>query len=342
MTTKYTTAQRGFVLVMALWALAFLTVLALGIGMGTRQKILMLGRLEGRSQAQFAAEAGVKKAVAIFLDDLEKNQAVFTPVAKARRYNNPQELGDINVGGMKTQVLCTFFDEVTDQARERPGLCDEQGKININTIDIVTLTRLVTVVLGLDDEKAKRLAGAIIDWRDYGQREITGFFSDDYYKNLKYPYDMKSQPFERIDELLLVKGVDLLTYDRLRPFVTIYGDGQININTVSKPVLLALGLDLPVTDKMLKARRGQDGVDATADDHVFLQTFDIPSEVGALVALEEKEIRQLDILNAANLLRTDSAVMSLTARVTDAKGTARSIDVVYDALQNKYLYWHEK
>ncbi len=342
MTARRISSQRGFVLIMALWALGFLTVLALSIGMGTRQKIILLGRLEGRSQAQFSAEAGVKKAIAVLLDDLEKNQFLYSPAAKVRRHNNPSEFGAIALGGMTAEVVCPYFDEVAGRVVDRSGLCDEQGKININTTDIVTLTRLVSFVLGLDDEKAKQLAGGIIDWRDYGQREATGFFSDDYYKNLEFPYDMKSTPFERIDELLLVKGVDKKIYDRLRPFVTIYGDGRININTVSMPVLLALGLDEVVAGKLLKARRGQDNQDSTADDHIFLKAFDIPAEVSAIAALEEKEAHQLDILNAANLLRTDSMMYGFIARVADAKGSARSIETVFDAAQNKYLYWYEK
>lgn len=335
--------QRGFVLILALWALGFLTVLALSVGLGTRQKILLLGRLEGRSQAQFAAEAGVKKAVAVLLDDLEKQQYLYSPEAKVRRHNNPEDFAAIGLGGTTAEVICRSYEEMAVPAVERPGLCDEHSRININSVDAQTLSRLVTVALGLDDEKARVLAGAIIDWRDYGQREAVGFFSDDYYKNLEYPYEMKATPFERIDELLLVKGIDLKTYERLRPLVTIYGDGRLNVNTVPKAVLLALGLDVTVADKFLKARRGPDNRDSTADDHVFLKTFDIAAEVNSLVPLEEKEARQLDILNAANLLCTESQVYSLTSRVIpDGEGSARLIDAVYDAAQNKFLFWVEK
>ncbi|MBF0386499.1 MAG: general secretion pathway protein GspK [Candidatus Omnitrophica bacterium] len=342
MSARAVSAKQGFVLVMALWALGFLAVLALSIGLGTRQKIVLLGRLENRSQAQFAAEAGVKKAVAVLLDDLEKNQLQYSPAAKARRHNNAAELGNIPLGGMNATVFCPSADEVSGQFLERPGLCDEAGKLNINKTDVVTLTRLVARVLGLDDEKSRGLAGGIIDWRDYGQSEATGFFSDDYYKNLEYPYDMKSQPFERIDELLLVKGVDKNIYSALRPFVTIYGDGRININTVSKEVLCALGVDGDLADKLLKARRGQDNLAATADDHVFLNTFDVPVDVNTLVALTEPEARQLDALNTAELLRTDSLIFSLVARSSDGNKTGRVIEAVFDAAQNKYLFWYEK
>ncbi|MBF0570106.1 MAG: general secretion pathway protein GspK [Candidatus Omnitrophica bacterium] len=343
MMSKARNSQRGFVLVLALWALGFLTVLALAIGFGTRQKILLLGRLEDRSQTQFTAEAGVKKAVAVLIDDLEKNQFLYSPAAKVRRHNNVPDFGVIDLGGRPGEVVCPYFDEVANRVVDRPGLCDEQGKININTTDTATLTRLIGNVLGIPSDNAGRLAVALIDWREYGRREVEGFFSDDYYKNLEYPYEMKDQPFERIDELLLVKGISKDVYEKLRPFVTIYGDGRININTASKEVLLALGLDVPVADKLLKTRRGQDGQDATLDDHIFLKTFDIASEVNAFIALEAKEASQLDAMNGAGILCTESTVYSFISRVpASGGGYARSIEVVFNAAKNKYEYWYEK
>jgi general secretion pathway protein K len=336
-------AQRGFVLIMALWSLGLLTVLAVAIGLGTRQKIVFLGRLEDRCQVQLAAEAGVKKAAAVLLDDLEVNQYLYSPQAKARRHNNAQDFGSIVLAGKKAEVVHTFFDEKSGVLSERHGICDERSKLNINEVDQATLTRLISVVLGYDSESARALANSIIDWRDYGRREAVGFFSDDYYRNLEFPYEMKELPFERIDELLLVKGMNLNVYEQLRPFVTLYGDGRVNINTVSKKVLLALGLDEGVIDKLLKARRGADDVDSTLDDHIFLKTFDIAVEVKSFVLLEEKEMRQIDLLNDANLLVTDSLVYSFRSRVfSGERDFSRSIDVIFDASQNKYLYWYEK
>jgi type II secretory pathway component PulK len=154
---------------------------------------------------------------------------------------------------------------------------------------------------------------------------------------------MKEQPFERIDELFLVKGMTRETYDALRPYVTVYGDGRVNINTTSRKILMAFGLDGVVADKLLKARRGPDGRDATGDDHIFYRVFDIASEVNALVPLEEGEARQIDALNTRNLLATDSMVYGMTSRVrSDHEGAKRSIDAVFNAFSNKFEYWYEK
>jgi type II secretory pathway component PulK len=333
----------GFILIVALWTLTFLTVLAVAIGVGTRQKIILLDRLETRSRVHLAVEAGIKKAVAVLVDDLEESQFRYTPKAKARRHNNASEFSNIQLGDRLIDVVCPVYDDVAGKIVERYGVCDEQAKLNLNVVDKLTLSNLIGDVLGSAAVEAAQLAENIVDWRDYGRHTAEGFFSDDYYKNLEFPYAMKEQPFERIDELFLVKGVSRDIYDALMPYVTVYGDGRVNVNTASRKILGALGLNEVVVDKILKARRGADGREATEDDHIFFQIFDIASEVNSLVALEDKETRQIDALNTRNLLTTDSMIYSMISRVrSEGKPMEKSIVAVFNAFSNKFDYWYEK
>ena len=336
--------KSGFVLILTLWVLGFLTVLALAVGLGSRQKIALLERLEDRSRLHLVAEAGAKKALAVLVDDIEESQSKLTVAAKARRHNAPTELSAVSVGENTVTVSYDTFDEKTGAAVERFGLVDEQSKLNVNTTDTETLARLLGDVLGMATADARQEADAIIDWRDFGKHEIDGFFSDDYYKNLEYPYEMKEHPFERIDELLLVKGMDEDKYEKLLPYVTVWGGGHVNINTASARVLIALGLDPVVADKILQVRRGVDGIEATADDHIFFRTFDVAAEVKAAIPLEDREARQIDGLNARNLLSPDSVVYSARSRAfrPDGRFSGAEVTVVFDAVANKILYWYEK
>jgi type II secretory pathway component PulK len=223
------------------------------------------------------------------------------------------------------------------------GLTDEQAKINLNTASADVIQRIIVEALGWGGAEAKGLADAITDWRDYGRHEASGFFSDDYYKSLEFPYAMKEQSFERPDELLLVKGVDRKVYETLLPFVTVYGDGRVNINTVSRQGLVALGLDQGVADKVLKARRGVDGVEATLDDHIFSNTFDVASETSKAAALEAREAHQIDALNAKTLLTTESGIYSFVSRVLSSDGGyKRSVMCIFSAFESRILYWYEK
>ena len=57
----------------------------------------------------------------------------------------------------------------------------------------------------------------------------------------------KSGDLDSIDELLLVPGIDATIYERLQPYVTIYGNGSININGADIPVLMSLSASMDKT-----------------------------------------------------------------------------------------------
>ena len=324
---------QGFILITALWTLTFLAVLAVTLLAGVRQRIILFQRLEDRSRAQLA----------VLLDDMENSQFRLTPQAKMRRMNNPGEFAGIKIGDLQVEVVHQAADDQPAGLSAVWGLADEQAKINLNTASADIIKRLIVEVLGWGGPEAKGLADAITDWRDYGRHEMQTFFSDDYYKSLEFPYGMKEQPFERPDELLLVKGVDRKIYEALLPFVTVYGDGRVNINTVSKKGLVALGLDEAVADKVLKARRGVDNAEATADDHIFSNTFDVASETSKAVVLEAREAHQIDVLNAKNFLTTESGIYSFVSRVLSPDGGyKRSVMCVFSAFESRIVYWYEK
>ncbi len=335
--------SRAFILLSALWTLTFLSILVLTLFGTIRQRIILFQRLETRARVQLAAEAGAKKGIAVLLDDLENNQFMLTAQAKMRRMNNPGEFAAIPVGDLRVEVVHGAPDDASGTVVEHWGMADEQAKLNLNTASAETIRALIMEALGWGGVEAKGLADAITDWRDTGRHEAGGFFSDDYYKGLEFPYAMKDLPFERPDELLLVKGVDRKTFDALAPYVTVYGDGRVNINTASRKVLLSLGLEANVVDKVLKARRGEDDLEATADDHIFMRTFDVAAETSKAVPLEAREARQIDALNAKGVFSTESGIYSFTARVPSVDGGyQKTVVCVFDALASRTVYWYEK
>ncbi|MEN8262387.1 MAG: type II secretion system minor pseudopilin GspK [Nitrospirota bacterium] len=43
-----------------------------------------------------------------------------------------------------------------------------------------------------------------------------------------------------VDELKLIEGIDKKTFDRISPYITVFGNGKVNINTADVPVLVCL------------------------------------------------------------------------------------------------------
>ena len=103
-------SQRGSILILALWSLGLLTVFALLIGTRVQQKIFLLSRIEKRTRVYDAAEAGIRKAVALL-----KNQVASEPkvVLKTVLFNSPELFKDAEIGA---SVLRSAIRLMTDPA----------------------------------------------------------------------------------------------------------------------------------------------------------------------------------------------------------------------------------
>jgi len=77
------------------------------------------------------------------------------------------------------------------------------------------------------------IADRIIDWTGPGSGQVISDISSSKAK-------LKHAPFDSVDELLSVPGITREAYDKLLPYVTIYGSGVININGAEVPVLMSL------------------------------------------------------------------------------------------------------
>jgi general secretion pathway protein K len=129
-------------------------------------------------------------------------------------------------------------------------LADESGRLSLNAIvykngklNEVYYNMYVRLLdeLGLPVSLAETLADWI-DADDSPRRD--GAENADYYERLDPPYRSAGRPLSSVGELYLVKGYGREEVKRLRPFVTVYTDGKININTAPVEVLEALSPDI--------------------------------------------------------------------------------------------------
>jgi len=139
---------------------------------------------------------------------------------------------------------------------------DEAGKVPINKLITgnaynVPVRDLLVRLLSLPEfkltpDKVAELVDSIKDWLDKDD-ETTGLGAESsYYRTLTNPYAAKNGFLDCIDDLLMVKGVTKEVYygtkdtPALKDFLTVYGEGAININTTPKLLLRALSPDLSV------------------------------------------------------------------------------------------------
>ena len=336
---------RGSILMVVLWSLCLLSAFAVILGYEVRQKVSLVKHLDERDRCRLIAEAGVRKAIS----ELKEEQVKSYDALNDKWSNNPAVFKNIGVGGGTANICYNYIDTQTGNLEVRYGLVDEESKININNITdenkadmLLVLQRLFMLVFGYNEAQAQELAACIIDWRDADSNLSIPFGSaeDPYYTGLTYPYKAKNAAFEVLEELLLVKDMDENIFGKIRNYVTIYGDGKVNVNTASKIVLSALGLSEDIINKIIAFRAGDDGITGTADDNVFNQSSNIVPQLSQFGHLSSAEIAQLsDVAN--RYLGTKSGNFSVGCQVK--LNNSRNVSQINCVINRKgiILYWRE-
>jgi general secretion pathway protein K len=322
----------------ALWSLCLLASFAVILGYGVRQKLILVQRLDERDKLHFIAEAGVKKAIAEIKNTNGASQT--NSALKDEWSNNIEAFSDIAVGNGKFNVCYNYIDDVSGAQTVWWGMVDEERKININKINIENMSVLKTLfrlVLNFDDTQAQELAASIIDWRDDDNLLSieAGSAEDRYYMDLEYPYKAKNADFQVLEELLLVKGMTQDSFEKLKNYITVYGGGEININTASKIVLLSLGLNEPIVDNILAFRAGDDKIVGTSDDYVFNSSSEVVEKLNPVCNLTELD---KGLLNALAVKSSNFLIRSV-ANLNNRQNTGETVCIV--SWKGKILYWQE-
>lgn len=208
---------RGAALLLVLWLVALLTALVGAFALLARTEGLQGRAIVGGAVGGAAARAGVEYALVRVAATDPRVQWRPDGRAYAWRYGD----ADLTV-----------------------RILDEDGKVDLNQSDAGLLTGLAQAV-GLPRERAERIAGAILDWRDPDPlTQPAGGAEDPDYASAGLPYGAKDAEFESVGELLQVLGVGADEYARLAPHLTVYtGRARPEPAYASAAVLTALGMD---------------------------------------------------------------------------------------------------
>ncbi len=123
---------------------------------------------------------------------------------------------------------------------------DEERKINLNRLVLpngnapddqrLAVFQRLLEILEIDPS----LADAVVDWLDNDDTPRVGGSESAFYLSQPFPHKAKNDFLDTVDELRLVRGVTPEVFERLRPFVTVYSSGKVNLNTAPKQILMAL------------------------------------------------------------------------------------------------------
>jgi general secretion pathway protein K len=203
----------GSVLVLALWTLFFLSALALAVAAYVGGGIGLASALKDDRIAYFAARAGVAQAIAIVVCDSNGWDALTEDWSDS-------EDSFRDVAAEDGRFTVSYAQESKDgKTRIRYGLSDEESRINLNwdRTNRAVLMALLERAGRVDAVKARRIAEAIIDWRDTDDQRLTSGAENAYYQALPGAYKCGNGPMKSVEELLLVRGVGADLFAALEP-----------------------------------------------------------------------------------------------------------------------------
>jgi len=217
--------NRGIALIITLLILVLLVTLILEFNTSMRVEARNAANFRDTIKAYYLARSGITFARAVLEEDGKKGY----------KYDGPDELWAQNIPPIP---VGDGFVTVR--------ITDEDSKINVNKLitgfGMVSKTAMREWMvrflehMNVDTE----IVDPIIDWLDRDDRELLNGAESAYYEGLEDPYEAKNNLMDSLEELRLIKGINREIFEKISPFLTVYSDGWININTADKEVLLSL------------------------------------------------------------------------------------------------------
>lgn len=322
--------SRGSILIVCFFALVLLTMFTITVGYTMRQKFQVLSRLDARQKLRHIGDAGVQKAIYELLKYREHSSS---HDALNQGWNhNETEFKDIEVGDGQFSVYYSvkvpLGNPLPSEDEKQYGLIDGERKIHVNLVlkSPEILRRLFRETGGMTEDGAAALVDSMRDWVDEDDDPSLAGAESRYYKGLNPPYVPRNGLFATLSELQWVKEMKPEIYEKVRSYITLDSSGQVNLNTASKTVLVALGIPPDLCEKIVTYRNGRDQLEGTADD----QSFDDLSSVSQLLAnasyLNDNERSNLDAAIQSGVLSVKSQFF--TAQVlAQLKHKAQSLQI---------------
>ncbi len=258
----------GFALVAALWLLVALGAVGLQTALTSRARRQAAANLLDEVRARAAVVAGTEYArsrlTAAMLGQVEELRAEAVAAARSSRSRRSAERSSVRNLFRRANPLDDpwrapqelMVPELTfGDARYALLLRDVGAALNLNEATEEILRQFFTQGLDLDYAEADQIAQAILDWRDEDELpRINGAEREEYLDEeaLVLP---PNRDFLDVDELRHVMGITPEIYIRAAPHLTLFGDGQININSAPEVVLLAIpGMDRGGAEEIIRLR----------------------------------------------------------------------------------------
>lgn len=305
--------EEGIVLIITLLIITLLVTLIVEFDYLTRVDLRTATNFRDGVKAYYLARSAVNATRVLLKDDRARSNYD----ALTELWANPLPLYPLGDGYVSGEII------------------DEGGKININQMVNPSGNKVegkVKQVKKLFEllEVDQYLVDAIIDWIDTNDDPEPKGAEDSYYTRLERPYRCKNKPLDALAELLLIKGIDDKTYEKISRYLTVYSNpmapsGEININTADMIVLQTLpsiSLTFEVTKEL-------------AEKIVESRPFEKPDDLDKVPGMDQ--IAYNLRVNKAYTVKSDVFSITSSGEVNGIKRTIKAVVIREGAIKVKLL-----
>jgi general secretion pathway protein K len=189
--------QRGVALLVVMWACTLLAILLGGYAMLARTEGLQARYLFAQTQAHYAAEAGLMRAIYALQDPQQQQR--WTPDGRVYPF-------------------------AFDGAKVNVSIISEVGKVDLNAASPDVLQNLLRAA-GMSDHDAQALVRNIVDWRSFAYTPPSSV-PNVTYAQAGRDYGPRHGPFGTVEELQMVLGMDPAVYHKVASQVTLWSGRQ--------------------------------------------------------------------------------------------------------------------
>jgi general secretion pathway protein K len=277
--------ESGAALVLVIWVVMLLSLLVMGIALTMQVETKLASLNRTKFKCDVLARAGIELAKQQLMADIDPTQDTGADAFKEKWCTNPDLYENYSMGDGVINVKVS----------------PEDGKLNINTLSATPeALRYFFQLLQVQPADLDVLVDSIQDWVDTDDNARINGAEVDYYSRLAPPYRPKNGPIDRLEELLLVRGMTPdLFYGRtsghpLRESLTGLSAGKVNVNVAPAIVLaVLLGIEESQAEQIVTYRNGDDGAQGTDDDRVFYSRQDLPLASSSISAAELKVLQNV-------------------------------------------------
>jgi type II secretory pathway component PulK len=263
--------RNGFALIAALWLIVMLASVGLDAALRSRpQRIAAANQLD-IARATEAALAGAEYArsrltAAMLLRAEELRRDVEQQQRRSGSAAGRPQVGvRINQANFQPQTFAEdpWFDPqglmpAGMQLGDATFTLDTRDVgmfVNVNMVSEDELRSFLSQGLRADFALADKVTQAILDWRDSDELpRINGGEREQYIRE-KMPLVPANRPFASTDELRHLMYMTPELFAAMRPFITVVGSGQININAAGEQVLMTIPQITPqVASQLVRMR----------------------------------------------------------------------------------------